>query len=55
MYKLYTANSKTEKRLKKYVLMRQDIKDKLEKLKLEPRKYNGAHQLQGQLFGKWSC
>jgi len=55
MYSIYTANSKTEKRLGEYVSFRQDIKEKLERLKQEPRKANSAHQLHGRLKGKWSC
>lgn len=55
MYKIFTANSKTEKRLQEYISLRQDIRDKLEKLKIEPRKTNGAHPLHGKLDGKWSC
>lgn len=55
MYKLFTANTKTEKRLKEYVSCRQDIREKLDKLKIEPRKANGAHPLHGRLEGKWSC
>ena len=54
-YTLLTINSKTEKRLQEYVLLREDIKEKLDKLKIEPRKANGAHPLHGKLQGKWSC
>ena len=55
MYELFTANSKTEKRLKDYVLSRKDIKNKLDKLKENPHKHNGAHRLHGRLAGKWAC
>jgi len=55
MYKLFTANSKTEKRIREYLSARQDIKEKLDKLKIEPRKANGAHPLHGRFEGKWSC
>lgn len=55
MYALFTANSRTEKRLQKYLTMRQDIREKLERLKQEPRRANGAHPLHGRLAGKWSC
>ncbi len=55
MYKLFTANTKTEKRLKEYLSLRADIREKLDKLKCEPRKANGAHPLHGRLEGKWSC
>jgi addiction module RelE/StbE family toxin len=53
MYEIFTANSKTEKRLTKYVKSKKDIKDRLDKLKQNPRKANGAHPLHGRLKGKW--
>ena len=55
MYKIFTANNKTEKILLEYISQRQDIKNKLDLLKLNPRKYNGAHPLHGRLKGKWAC
>jgi addiction module RelE/StbE family toxin len=55
MYTIFTANSKTEKILLDYISSRTDIKDKLEKLKANPRKAIGAHPLHGRLVGKWSC
>lgn len=55
MYKLLTANSKAKKRLQEYLLQRGDIPNKLDLLKLQPRKANGAHPLHGRLSGKWSC
>ena len=55
MYKIFTANTKTEKILQKYISLREDIREKLDKLKLEPRKANGAHLLHGKLAGKWGC
>jgi len=55
MYKIFTANSKTEKRMNEYILSRQDIKEKIDKLIINPRKANGAHPLHGRLMGKWSC
>ena len=55
MYKFFTANSKTEKRLKEYIKTRKSIKNKLERLKINPRKEIGAHPLHGRLLGKWSC
>ena len=54
-YTLLTVNSKTEKRLLEYASLRGDIKEKLDKLKIEPRRANGAHPLHGKLQGKWSC
>lgn len=55
MYEIFTANSKAEKRLIKYINSRKDIKEKLEKLKVQPMKANGAHPLHGRLKGKWGC
>ncbi len=55
MYKIYTANKKTEKKLLEYIFLRNDLKDKLNRLKTNPRRENGAHQLHGELFGKWAC
>lgn len=55
MYVLLTANSKTEKRLRDYILSRGDIKNKLDKLKENPYKSDGAHKLSGKLEGKWAC
>ncbi|MEK6881982.1 MAG: hypothetical protein AABY22_20355 [Nanoarchaeota archaeon] len=52
MYEIFTANSKTEKRLQEYIKMRSDIKEKLERLKINPRKELGAHLLHGRLAGK---
>lgn len=55
MYKIFTANTKTEKKILEYISLRQDIKDKLDRLKIEPRNANGAHPLHGRLAGKWAC
>ncbi|MDP4039299.1 MAG: type II toxin-antitoxin system mRNA interferase toxin, RelE/StbE family [Candidatus Pacearchaeota archaeon] len=55
MYSLFVANSKTEKRLNEYINSRKDIKNKLDKLKENPLKANGAHPLHGRLTGKWAC
>lgn len=55
MYEIFTANSKVEKRLQEYFLSRKDIKDKLDRLKENPYKANGAHKLNGRLEGKWAC
>jgi addiction module RelE/StbE family toxin len=55
MYQIYTANTKTEKRLQEHISIRQDVAEKLDRLKEEPRKANGAHPLHGRLTGKWSC
>jgi len=55
MYKLLTANSKTEKLLRKYINSQKDIKNKLDKLKENPYKSIGAHPLHGKLKGKFAC
>ena len=55
MYSFVVANSRTEKYLREYLSLRSDIKDKLDKLKLEPRRANGAHPLHGRLAGTWAC
>jgi len=54
MYNLFT-DVRTEKKLREYMNLRTDIKDKLDKLKQNPRKANGDHQLHGKLKGKWAC
>ena len=55
MYKIFIASTKTEKRLQKYLCLRNDIRKKLQRLKNNPRKELGAHPLHGRLKGKWSC
>jgi len=55
MYKLFTANKRTEKILEKYISLKQNVKKKLDLLKTNPRKYNRAHPLHGRLKGKWAC
>jgi addiction module RelE/StbE family toxin len=55
MYQLFTANSKTEKILREYINSRNDIKNKIDKLKENPCKANSAHPLHGKLAGKWAC
>ncbi len=55
MYKIQIANDKAEKRLRKYIQQRNDIKNKLERLKVDPRRELGAHPLHGRLDGKWGC
>ncbi len=55
MYSLFTANSKTERKLKQYIALRDDIKNKLDRLKDNPYRANGAHQLHGKLSGKFAC
>ena len=55
MYKISITSSKVKKRLFEYLKSRNDIKNKLEKLKINPRGEIGAHLLHGRLADKWSC
>lgn len=55
MYKIFIAHRKIEKKLREYLSLRRDIRNKLDSLKLDPRRANGAHPLHGQLKGKWVC
>ena len=55
MYQIFVANKKTKKRLENYILMREDISEKLDRLKFNPKGTLGAHPLHGRLAGKWSC
>lgn len=55
MYSIYIQSKKAQKILEEYIKFRTDIRDKLNKLKLDPRRSNGAHPLHGKLEGKWSC
>ena len=55
MYEIFTANKKTEKRLLEYIRLGKDIKNKLERLKIDPRRELDAHPMHGKLAGKWSC
>jgi len=54
MYKIF-LNKKSEKALSALMKSRKDIKDKLDRLKENPYKSNGAHPLHGKLKGKWVC
>jgi addiction module RelE/StbE family toxin len=55
MYELYMSSTKTDRKLSEYLSLRLDIKEKLERLKQEPRRANGAHPLHGKLKGSWAC
>lgn len=55
MYKIFIANSKSEKLLNKYLKKRKSIKNKIEKIKINPKDESEAHPLHGKLAGKWSC
>ena len=55
MYEIYTSNKRVEKKLNYYIEIRKDILNKLNRLKINPRKDCGAHQLHGDLHRKWAC
>lgn len=55
MYLLFTSNKKVEKKLGEYMVQRQDIANKLERLRENPRSSCGAHPLKGPLKGKWAA
>ncbi len=50
MYKIQIANDKTEKRLREYIQQRNDIKNELDRLKIDPRRELDAHPLHGKLL-----
>jgi len=55
MYEIKTRNEKIRRELERYASMMPGIKDKIERLKQNPRKEIGAHPLHGKLAGKWTC
>jgi len=55
MYKLTTRSKKAEKQFIEVLNDRNNIKEKIDKLKLDPRRELDAHKLKGKLEGKWSC
>lgn len=55
MYKFTTRSKKAEKLFYKVLNLRDGISEKLEKLRIDPRKRLNAHKLKGKLSGKWSC
>ena len=55
MYKFTTRSRRAEKQFYDFLNSREGIAEKLEKLKINPRKELDAHKLRGKLEGKWSC
>ena len=55
MYNFTTRSRKAEKQFYEIFNSRKDIKDKLQRLKNDPRRELDAHKLKGKLEGKWSC
>ena len=55
VYKITTRSKKAEKKYNEVLNSREDIPQKLEKLKENPRENFNAHKLKGKLDGLWSC
>lgn len=55
MYSFTTRSKKAEKQFYKILNLREDIHEKLERLKIDPRRELNAHKLKGRLEGKYSC
>jgi len=55
MYKFTTRSKKAEKQFYEVINLRNDIKEKLQRLKNNPRRELDAHKLKGKLQEKWSC
>ena len=53
MYKIITKSSRVEKQFLRY--LDNKINNKLEFLKINPRKYLGVHPLHGKRKDLWSC
>lgn len=54
MYEI-VGTKKRIKQLEKLIEKKGDIKDKLSRLKQDPRRESGAHVLRGRFKGLWSC
>ena len=55
MYKIVTRTKSAEKQYFEVFNSRDDIPEKIEKLKENPRGFLDAHKLKGKLAGLWSC
>ena len=55
MYTFTTRSKKAEKQFYEVINLRSDAKEKLQRLKNDPRRELDAHKLKGKLEGKWSC
>lgn len=54
-YKITTRSKKAERQYYEFLKSKQEIPDKLEKLRVNPRIELNAHKLKGKLKGLWSC
>ena len=55
MYKISIPNKKVKNKLEDYIKQRNNIKERLDSLREDPRRNCGAHPLRGNLKGKWAC
>ncbi len=55
MYTFSTRSKKAEKQFCEILHLRSNIREKLLRLKNDPRNELDAHKLKGKLEGKWSC
>ena len=55
MYEITTYNKRVKKKLGEYITTRPGIKERLNRLKQNPRRECDAHPLHGRLSGKWAC
>ena len=55
MFSFATRSKKAEKQFYKTLNSREDIREKLERLRENPKKELNAHKLKGKLDGKWGC
>ena len=55
MYEIVTKSKRAEKQYYEVLLLRKSISERLEKLKIDPRRECDAHKLKGELTSLWSC
>ena len=55
MYNFTTHSKKAKKQVYKVLNSKNNVKEKLQRLKNNPRRELNAHKLKGKLEGKWSC
>ncbi len=55
MYEFTARSKKAERQFYDVINSRHDVREKLQRLKNNPRRELDAHKLKGKLEGKWSC
>jgi addiction module RelE/StbE family toxin len=55
MYVFVAINKRVDKKYTYYLQLRQDIRNKLQKVAESPRYACDSHPLHGHLDGKWGC